>query len=135
MNDELNKLVAKLESYFKNKTEIILTYVFGSFLKGDLHEESDLDIAVFFRRILDVQEQLKIQADLTKLSGYEVDLAILNDASPIFIRQVLEKGHEIYCGDETAKNLFIIRVLNEYDDLKYFRRSIEENILKGRIYA
>lgn len=129
------ELFSRLASYLEARAGIILAYVFGSFLKGDLHEESDLDIAVLYKQVPNIQEQIAIQNDLTKLSGYEVDLAILNGASPVFIRQVLGKGCEIYCGDSKVKNLFIIRMLNEYDDLKYFRRSIEENILKGRIYA
>jgi predicted nucleotidyltransferase len=129
------KLFSRLASYLKSRTEVILSYVYGSFLKGDLHEESDLDVAVLYKQVPNIQEQINLQNDLTKLTGYEVDLAVLNGASPIFIRQVLEKGREIHCSDDTAKHLFIIRILNEYDDLKYFRRSIEENILKGRIYA
>jgi len=137
MRDNVNtkKLVSILKSYFKEIPDIVVVYLFGSFLVGDVHQESDLDIAVLFKNKSDLQEQIKLQNDLTRLCGYEVDLAILNGASPIFIRQVIDKGKEVYCGDNKSKNLFIIRVLNEYDDLKYFRRSIEENILNGRIYA
>jgi predicted nucleotidyltransferase len=129
------KLLSRLKSYFKEIPDIVVVYLFGSFVVGDVHQESDLDIAILFNNSIGIQEQIGIQNDLTDICGYEIDLAILNGASPVFIRQVIEKGLEVYCSNDKSKNLFLIRILNEYDDLKYFRRSIEENILKGRIYA
>ena len=60
-----------------------------------------------------------------------MDISVLNDASPIFTRQALEKGIELFCGNERKKYEFVIKVLYEYDDLKYFRRHIKKIFWKG----
>jgi hypothetical protein len=41
----------------------------------------------------------------------------------------------VYTRDVRRVNEFFVRTINEYDDLKRVRKPIEDNILKGRIYA
>jgi len=59
----------------------------------------------------------------------------LDDASPILRMQVLKYGIRVYTRDVRRVNEFFVRTINEYDDLKRVRKPIEDNILKGRIYA
>ena len=70
----------------------------------------------------------------SKLAEKPVDIVVLNTASPVLRMQVLKYG--ILIKKETRTYIdFYVTTLNEYDDLKYFRREIEENMLRGRIYA
>lgn len=65
----------------------------------------------------------------------EADIVVLNNASPIIKMQVLKKGALLVNKDRRVYNEFFVKTVNEYDDLKRTRREIEDNILKGRIYA
>lgn len=135
-NFQKNKsLINQLHKYFQDKNEVIAAYMFGSCVNGIMHAESDLDIAALFTQQPDFQTVTEMQAKLSGITGHEVDLAVLNNASPIFARQALEKGVEIFCRNDKIKYHYIIKVINEYDDLKYFRTPIEKNILRGRIFA
>lgn len=125
----------KLNSFLKKQTDLLLAYQFGSSLSGDLHEESDIDFAILFDKKPSYQRVLELTEKLTDILNKEVDLSILNEASPIFCMQVISKGINIYCRDTKARSYFVIRTVNEYDDLSYFRRFQQKNILKGRIFA
>jgi len=58
----------------------------------------------------------------------------LNTASPILKLQVLKYG-KLIKKDQKTYNDFFVRTLNEYDDLQYTIREIENNMLRGKIYA
>lgn len=132
MNNNYLKIIS---DYLKEQTGIVVAYLHGSYAGGVERAESDIDIAMLFSQKPDFTTISRLQIELSEIVNKEVDISVLNDASPIFARQVLEKGIELFCGNERQKHEFVIKVLNEYDDLKYSRRHIEKNILKGRIFA
>jgi len=58
----------------------------------------------------------------------------INRAGPVIWMQALKTG--ILLASETgAYEEFFTATVNEYDDLKYNRREIEENLLRRRRYA
>ncbi|MBI3458250.1 MAG: nucleotidyltransferase domain-containing protein [Candidatus Rokubacteria bacterium] len=66
---------------------------FGSAVSGRLHPRSDLDLAVLLEQPgLSFREFADLQRDLqTLFPGREVDLAVLNHADPLFLKQVTER--------------------------------------------
>lgn len=74
----------------RHNIELILQ--FGSTVNGTVHDASDLDIAVLFgRRAPGLDELGAIAQDLrAAFPGREVDLAVLDRADPLFLKQVLE---------------------------------------------
>ena len=125
----------KLKEFFEQNRTVALAYLFGSTLNGGTHEESDVDIAVLFDANPDIFTKLELTDKLCALLNQNVDLSVLNDASPIFKMQVITKGKLIFCRNPKINHYFVIRTVNEYDDLSYFRKSQEKNILKGRRFA
>lgn len=73
---------------------ITLVLQFGSTVDGAVHERSDLDIAVLFdRQPPGLAERAEIAHQVQELfPSQEVDLAVLNHADPLFLRQVLERS-------------------------------------------
>jgi predicted nucleotidyltransferase len=62
--------------------KIRLILVFGSRIRGFIHQESDLDIGVLYEG---EQKPLDVAAELQKVfPHYEVDLVNLNCADPLF---------------------------------------------------
>lgn len=83
--DIMGKCKSKLMTY-KN---IVFAYIFGSYAKGKLGKDSDIDIALYLNSKIDAQEYLKIKMELTSICKRDVDLVILNDAINLH-----EKGTE-----------------------------------------
>lgn len=133
----MNQIEEILSRYFKDYPEISVVYLFGSEASGLSNKQSDIDVAILFQRgkVPSMDMLLEIEDELISLTKREVDLVVLNDATPIIRMQVLKKGKKIAEHDRKDTNSFFVRTLNEYDDLKQVRSVIEKSIEKGRIYG
>ena len=134
LNQKSSRLKENLEEFSLQRTNFLLVFLFGSFARGFGTDESDVDVAIMFKKVPDFYELSDLQEELSGHVGKEVDIVILNTASPVLKMQVLRYGLMIK-KDQRTYNDFYVNTLNEYDDLKYFRKEIEDNILRGRIYA
>ena len=74
-------------------------------------------------------------ASLSARLKREVDLVTLNHASPILRMQFLKKGELLINNAPHQVNLFFIKTINEYFDLKQMRRPIEEHLREVTIYG
>lgn len=126
-----------LAEFFKKDPKIAAVYIFGSFVHGRVSKDSDLDVAILFRKgnIPNPKSLLDLKNQISDTVGMAVDLVCLNEASPVLAMQVLRKGEKIIDLDFHDTNEYYIRVVNSYDDLKRIRKTVEEHILNGRIYG
>ena len=128
-------VVKKILSFFKDRKDVSLAFVFGSFVRREMTAVSDIDVGIYFYSSPDFYQVNAIKDDLSALLKRDVDVVVLNDASPVIKMQVLKKGILVF---ETCKNnysAFYGDTVKQYDDLKQIRKKCEDNILKGRIYA
>lgn len=130
----LKAVQKNLEEFSVQQENFLLLFLFGSFARGFSTDESDVDVAIMFRKVPDFFGLNALKDQLSRCAGKEVDILTLNTASPIIKMQVLRYGLLVKT-DKRAYNDFFVSTLREYYDLKYLRREIEENLLKGRIYA
>lgn len=133
----MESLEKKLIKFVTAHEDILIAYLFGSQHTGKTHSESDVDVALLFRadKSPSAEQFLEIQDDLTRLLLKEVDIVVLNHASPIIRMQVLQKGKKLFEREHRAFTEFFVRTLNEYSDLKQVRAVIEQKIERGRIYG
>jgi len=131
----IDNMVKKLTEILGKQNDIVLAFLFGSYQKGEITSFSDLDIAIFFTAVRDFYGLNALKEEISEMSGLEVDIVVLNNASPVIKMQVLKNGALLVNRDRKAYNDFFIHTVNEYDDLKRTRKEIEDNILRGRIYA
>jgi len=125
----------KIISLLSRRNDIRFAFIFGSFVSQQMTSSSDLDIALFFKDIINFNEINELREELTVALRKEIDIVMLNTASPIIRMQVLKKGILIINNEPKSYNEFFVKTVNEYDDLKKIRKEIEDTILKGRIYA
>jgi len=130
----MKTLQKNLEEFALQHENFLLAFLFGSIARGFSTDESDVDIAIMFERVPDLFELNDLREQLSRCAGKEVDLITLNTASPIIKMQVLRYGLLIK-KDERDYNDFFVSTVREYSDLKYVRKEIEANLLKGRLYA
>lgn len=117
---------------------IVSAYVFGSVAEGRAHRESDLDVGVLLDRQIYPDERTRFDAQITLRRhvspasvGREVDIVVLNDASPVLGRRIV-RGDQVYCADPEADHAFRRTVQLRAADLDPFLRKMRR-LLHARL--
>ena len=114
MSIEIN--INQTESVFREESNVESAYLFGSYSKGSETVNSDLDIGVFFNKKPDIMQLGSLRADLqTKLHFENIDLVVLNNASPI-LRFEAVTGQKIFSRDRSKEAELISLTAREYED-------------------
>lgn len=122
----LDAVVDRLRSELRPAAIVL----YGSTAKGRMHGGSDVDLAVLLDRPAPAWDALsRLRVELAELAGRDVDVTILNDASPILAMEILRTGTIVDCAVPEAFDAFAVRTFTDYADLKITRRSIEERLL------
>lgn len=113
-----------------------IIYVFGSFARNELREDSDIDIAFLSNSDSSTYEVFMLAQGLADIYKRDVDLIDLKKASTVFKAQIVGTGEVIYCTDENFKTNFQIRCLKEYALLNEERAVIMDSIKeRGSVYG
>lgn len=123
-----------LIDHFSKYDDIRLVFLFGSTASEHHSKESDIDIAILFQIEPDFYYLDDVKDSLSRFIKKQIDIVILNNASPIIKMQILKNGIPLIRRG-SAYEEFFTRTVVEYADLKIVRKEIEDNILKGRQYA
>lgn len=118
---DLEKVIALLESRFGLEALIL----FGSTARGEMHAESDVDLAGLFRSQPDAIALLEAGSDCERLLGRSVDLVDLAAASPILAMQVVREGRRVAGAKSSALAHFTASLPSRYADLKRVRAPAE----------
>jgi predicted nucleotidyltransferase len=124
------------------KREIHAAYLFGSVVTGKTRRDSDVDVAVLLSDRMSASKRfeyrLKLISDLgAALQRSDVDVVILNDASPLLAHRVLSKGKLILEQSPSARIRFQVMIANRYADLvpayETYIRYLKKSVKEGRI--
>ena len=126
------------------RREIQAAYVFGSTITGRTRPDSDVDVAVLLdRRVRPtgmLSYRLGLMADLgSALRRVDVDVVILNEASPLLAHRVLSQGHCVFERSASARVQFHVRTAARYSDLlpmfrthlQYLKKSVRRSRVVG----
>jgi len=118
----------------QEKSEFAL--IFGSIKNERIMPESDIDIGVYLKKSkIDFNEYLEFKTALAATSDRDIDLVILNTCDIIIAMQILANGELIVNNNHNLYVRYKAIKISEYIDFKKDRKNIEENILRGSIYA
>lgn len=140
-SSDIERAVARCAS---KRREVAAAYVFGSVATGRARKDSDVDVAVLLGRPLSASRalsyRLKLMADLgSALHRSDVDLVLLNDASPLLAHRVLSKGRLVFERSRSARVRFQVRTASRYADvipmyetqIRYLKRQARTGGLRG----
>ncbi len=99
---------------------IIFAYIFGSYVQGKIREDSDIDIAIYLEENMDAETYLEIKMDLTKVCKREIDLIILNNATPLLKYEIYKNNILLFSRDKAIETSYKVRTLFEYNDIKKY---------------
>ena len=100
--------------------DIIFAYIFGSYAQNKIREDSDIDIAIYLKNKLDIDTYLEIKMELSEATKREVDVVILNDATPLLKYEIYKNNILLFTRDETVESNYKVKTLFEYDDMKKY---------------
>jgi predicted nucleotidyltransferase len=106
---------------------LVSAYVFGSVAERRSHRASDVDVGILLDHGVypDARTRFEAQVELRRhLSpaavGREVDVVVLNDASPLLARRIIASGERVICFDAEADHDFQRDVQLRAADLEPF---------------
>jgi predicted nucleotidyltransferase len=129
-------LLAPIIPFLSEKVEFAL--LFGSVKNDRIMAESDIDIGVYFKKEkidYDYNEYLEFKSSLFSVSEREIDLVVLNTCDIIIAMQIIANGELIINNNPGLFIRYKSEKISEYIDFKIDRKGIEDNLLRGRIYA
>ena len=123
----------KAQEILLQYNSILFAYIFGSYAQNKLRKNSDIDIAIYLIDKMDTDEYLEIKMLLTEAFKREVDLVILNNATPLLKYEIYKNNILLFSHDNTAETSYKVKTLFEYNDMKkYLDLSYEINIARIR---
>jgi hypothetical protein len=123
-----------LRERLARRPEILEAYLFGSYARGEAMPHSDLDIAVYVDR-----ERLPptvwgyaadLITDLMAGLGIDVDVVVLNDATPLLYHRVLRDGERLLSRDLAATTTREGRALSRWCDHQHLLRIVDGYLAK-----
>jgi uncharacterized protein len=110
--------------------DIRLMVKFGSTVTRRQHTSSDLDVAVLLERRPGMQEEMELYADLHEIfPGEDLDLAILNRADPLFLKQIMQSCELVWGEPRELYELKMLAFRRYQDHRRYLdleRRYVEQ---------
>jgi uncharacterized protein len=109
-----------------------LAVLYGSVARGAAKEDSDVDIAVYGKSVLSLDEITEIINEfMDALQINEIDVKSLHHTDPLFRQQVMENGILLY-GDELDFSKFKIYAFRDYVESKSLF-DLKEKMVKKRL--
>lgn len=126
-NSGIDELLDRLRLLLEEEPDVLFAFLFGSRATEKARANSDLDVAIYFRDppAPALDRRLDLAARISDATGFEVDLSVLNNASPLLQHQVLKTGRKIFVRDRVAYIRFRdeeIRLYQDYIFLNGYQR-------------
>jgi len=80
--EEIKKTIEEHRSILEERFKVKSIALFGSYLRSEQNEESDIDILVDFYQIIDLFEFIELEDFLSEILGHKVDLVMKDTLKP-----------------------------------------------------
>ena len=107
----------QIKDYLKSRKDVLFAYIHGSFLEN--RPFRDIDVAVFVGSKPSRFYEMELEDELSRLTGFPVDVRVLNDA-PVEFRFHVIGGELLFSRDEKARCDFEEQTMREYHDYSYY---------------
>jgi predicted nucleotidyltransferase len=101
---------------WEKNSSVAAVWSFGSAKDGIVAPGSDLDIAVLFSSLPNIEQLAELRADLQDVFDFDsIDLLILNSAGTISSMEAVS-GKILFCRDRNKRAEFVSLVARQYED-------------------
>jgi len=121
---------------FSNYPEIQAVYLFGSVASGNVHQESDLDLAIIPDTKKLREQKLAILTDLTREGFSNVDLVFIGDKDTVLQYEAVRQNIVVYETPSFDRGSTYSKIVRQYLDLYPYltvqRQAYKKRILDGK---
>ncbi len=115
-----------IEARLSREPDIVFAYLHGSFMSGESFR--DVDIGVYTRSGKDFSFESDLSYELSRATGFEIDMKIINEAPVAFQMAVLRDGKLILSNNDDVRTDFIEDVGRRYREYAHFRNIFMEAV-------
>lgn len=119
----IRQVADSLQALGQEHPEIVAIYLFGSEAKGRAGPLSDLDVALLLEEPKEAHKRdfmphLLLVSEVTHACRkFDVDVVMLNEATPLLAYEVIHGGQLLYEADHNRRVEFEARAIQHYLDL------------------
>ena len=128
-----NKLVENIKTVLIKYEFIEFVLIFGSYVEGTQTKMSDVDIAVYLSKDIDLLTVGKIISELEKVTNRKIDFVILNNLyskNPLFAFEIINKSKLLFVRNSDLLVDYKTRTQLEYFDTEKLRDASREALRK-----
>ncbi len=97
----VNEETKQIKKLLEQDVDVNLALIFGSYVKGKLSAESDIDIAIKLNKPLLESKKIQIIQSIANITGRAVDLVDLQKVGQPLLSQII-KGGKVIKGSSQA---------------------------------
>ncbi len=124
-----------LEKIFSKYEDILAVYLFGSHATGQIHKESDIDLAVVPKNRNLAKQKLHLLTDLAHHGFCHVDLVFLDTDDIVLKFEAVRLNRLVYQREEFDRGYYYSKIIRQYLDfypyLKVQREAYKRHVLNG----
>lgn len=126
----------KLINLIQLDKDIVAAILFGSESLGTASVDSDIGIALLYasNHIPNPISVLGFRQQISDEMRQDVDIVLLNKASPIIAMQAIKNGVPLLIRDQKVYDAYEVQLITDYADVKHMREPFEKNILKRKLH-
>lgn len=122
----INKKVVlqRLKTALNENDKVLFSYLFGSVVKNTESSISDIDIAVYTTKRLNISEKLQLIYELGKKTKFEsIDITFLNEKKNLFLADtIIREGKLIVDKDKDYRDDYELDIMHKTIDFKFQRK-------------
>lgn len=125
--------INKIRSSLQNIDYIEFAFTFGSFISGKSNSLSDVDIAIYLNKKIDLLEIGGIVSDLEKITREKIDLVELNNLylkNPLLAYEIITKSELLFCKNENSLIGFKTKTYLNYLDTEKLRDTVNKDFYR-----
>lgn len=93
--EEIKRTINGYKLFLKERFKVKSISIFGSYLRSEQSEESDIDILVEFHSTIDLFEFIELENFLSEILGSKVDLVMKDTLKPRIKDRILKEAVNI----------------------------------------
>ena len=131
--EDLENIKSAIKGVAK-KYGLSLVLLYGSQVKGDIHKESDIDVAVLGAKPISTDDLIALSNEFAQIfEVYEIDVKSLHNTDALFRYQVMSNSLLLY-GRSYDYHSFKAYAFRSYHDSSDLLR-LKEVLIKKRIHS
>lgn len=125
----------QIKIFLDKQETVLLSYLFGSVARQSEGKLSDVDLAIYLDKTLNLKERFNSELRLRSgigdiLETDKIDLVVMNDAPLSLNFEIIKANHPIFIRDQDVKVDFEHYIISHYLDRQFYDQRWADELIK-----